>query len=295
MTEYLQEYWKYLLAALVLHAAIASLFFVTLLTQPVRVSPQLAIQATVVDARTLERIEQRPRVEEQQRREREEQVRLERERAEAEERERVAEERRQEQAAAQRAEEQAEKERQAELQRQAEIVEKQRQAEVQRKQQEAERARQAEAERQKRAAAEKERVAEIERRQREEAEKRRAAENARLQAERESDLQRQLAEEDALTQAQNAGLQNQYVALIEQRVYRNWNKPASARPGIECQVRVTQAQGGTVLSAEVTTCNGDAAVRQLIEAAVLRSSPLPPPPDPRLFQRNLLLIFKPAE
>jgi len=27
----------------------------------------------------------------------------------------------------------------------------------------------------------------------------------------------------------------------------------------------------------------------------MRSSPLPPPPDPRLFERNLVLIFRPAD
>jgi len=27
----------------------------------------------------------------------------------------------------------------------------------------------------------------------------------------------------------------------------------------------------------------------------MRASPLPPPPDPRLFERNLVLVFKPEE
>ena len=96
-------------------------------------------------------------------------------------------------------------------------------------------------------------------------------------------------------QAANSGLLNQYVALIEQRVIRNWNKPPSARAGIECEVKVTQAPGGTVLSVQVGKCNGDTAVRQSIEAAVYRASPLPPPPDSRLFSRVLLIIFKPNE
>jgi len=87
----------------------------------------------------------------------------------------------------------------------------------------------------------------------------------------------------------------QYAALIEQRVVRNWNKPATARAGIECDVKVAQAPGGTVLSVQIDKCNGDAAVRQSIEAAVYRSSPLPAPPDARLFQRMIVFVFKPVD
>ena len=37
----------------------------------------------------------------------------------------------------------------------------------------------------------------------------------------------------------------------------------------------------------------DPAVRESIEAAVYRASPLPPPPDPSLFDTNLRIEFKP--
>ena len=47
--------------------------------------------------------------------------------------------------------------------------------------------------------------------------------------------------------------------------------------------------GGEVTGAHVTQCNGDAAVRQSIENAVCRASPLPDPPDPALFQRNFTI------
>jgi colicin import membrane protein len=45
----------------------------------------------------------------------------------------------------------------------------------------------------------------------------------------------------------------------------------------------------------VLSCNGDETVRQSIEAAVYRASPLPPPPDPALFERNLEIRFKPND
>jgi colicin import membrane protein len=43
----------------------------------------------------------------------------------------------------------------------------------------------------------------------------------------------------------------------------------------------------------VGRCNGDEAVKQSLEAAVLRASPLPNPPDPALFERNLVINFEP--
>jgi colicin import membrane protein len=50
-----------------------------------------------------------------------------------------------------------------------------------------------------------------------------------------------------------------------------------------------------VVGVRVGECNGDDSVRASIEAAVLKASPLPEPPDPALFERNLRLEFKPDE
>jgi colicin import membrane protein len=127
------------------------------------------------------------------------------------------------------------------------------------------------------------------------AEKQKAEREAREQTQREAELKRQLADEEGMMQVQNSGLLNQYVALIQQHVIRHWTKPASARPGIQCEVKVTQSSGGVVLSVKVDKCNGDDAVRQSIETAVNKASPLPLPPDARLFQRVLLFVFNPKE
>jgi colicin import membrane protein len=67
----------------------------------------------------------------------------------------------------------------------------------------------------------------------------------------------------------------------------------SAQPGLNCEVRVTQVPGGTVTGVQVGRCNGDESVRQSIEAAVYKASPLPPPSDPALFERDLVVTFKP--
>ncbi len=122
-----------------------------------------------------------------------------------------------------------------------------------------------------------------------------AAQDQKLRAQRESELRRQLADEERVSALQSGPLQKSYIASIQNRITRAWLKPASARPGIVCRIEVTQIAGGEVTKVRVTDCNGDEAVRQSIENAVYRASPLPEPPDPALFQRNLTLVFKPNE
>jgi colicin import membrane protein len=288
MLEFFRQHWVYLVGALLLHVFFAAVFGLTMIQMSRQApQPQLAIQAVVVDPSMLTN-PSRDREREQER------LRQEREKAQAAEREKAREEqRRLEQQAVQEAEQRAERERQAERQRRVE-EEQRRQAEEQqlRIRQEEQRRREAEAEKQRLAEAERKRAEEIKRKQEEEAKKRRAAEEARAQAAREEELRRQLAAEEELMQARGSSAMSQYAALIKQHVERRWIKPPSTRPDLDCEVRVSQAPGGAVLSAQVTRCNGDSAVRQSIETAVMRSSPLPQPSDPRLFERTLLLQFK---
>ncbi len=78
------------------------------------------------------------------------------------------------------------------------------------------------------------------------------------------------------------------------RITRAWIRPPSAQPGITCIVLVSQVPGGEVTSVRVDSCSiNDAALRESVEAAVYRASPLPPPPNPALFERNLELTFAP--
>jgi len=296
MSDFLRLNWKYLLGAALLHVLFAGVFALTMISMSRNAPPPvLAIQAVMVDPSILNAAGSVKR--DQARKEAAERERLAEQQRQKEEQDRKQEQKQQQEQQAQReAEQRAEQERQVEQKQRQEQEQKRVQEEQQlRERQEAERKRAADVQRQQQAEAERQRVAEIERKQQEEAQKRKAAEDARLQSARENDLQKQLADEEGRSQAENAGLLNQYIAQIQQRVVRNWNRPPSARTGLECQVKVTQTPSGVVLTVQVTTCNGDAAVQQSIEAAVLRSSPLPPPPDPRLFERNLVFVFKPAD
>lgn len=291
--EFVRNNWRYLLGAALLHALFAGIFALTMLSLP-RDSPppQLAINAVLTVDPNL--AAQAARAE-----------KLARDRAKAEkdkaEREKAAEEQRQKEdqqkeVAQKEAEQRAEQERQVELQQKQEKEQQRLKEEQQvRAKQETERKQQAEVEKQRQAEAERKRVADIKRKQDEEAQKRKAADDARALAAREAELKNQMEEEEGRQRAENAGLLSQYAALIQQHIVRNWNRPPSARPGLECEVKVAQTPTGTVLSAQVTRCNGDAAVTASIEAAVLRASPLPLPPDPSLFERNLTLIFRPTE
>lgn len=293
MLEFLRQYWLYLLGALLLHALFAGIFGLTIVQMSRNVpTPQLAIEAVVVDEAMLANVRrdrERDRAREQQR------LRAEREKERAAQREQeLAEQRRLEEEAIQReAQARVERERQVEQQRRLQEEQRRRAEEEQlRARQEELRRREAEAEKQRRAEAERKRAEEIKRKQAEEARKRREAEEARAQAAREEELRRQLEAEEELMQARGGSAMSQYAALIKQHVERHWNRPPSTRPDLECEVRVNQAPGGMVVSAQVTRCNGDSAVRQSIEAAVMRASPLPQPSDSRLFERTLLLLFK---
>jgi len=110
---------------------------------------------------------------------------------------------------------------------------------------------------------------------------------------RESDLDKQLAAEEHRTGVEHAGLLQQYITEIQARIERAWNRPPTAKTGLRCTVLVSQVPGGTVTNVRIGECNGDSAVQQSITSAVYHASPLPPPPDPSLFERNLRLIFEP--
>ena len=110
----------------------------------------------------------------------------------------------------------------------------------------------------------------------------------------EAELRKSLEAEERASALQNSSAANNWHAAIVQRIQNAWKPPASAQPGVECIVLVSQVPGGVVTSASVQSCNvNDEAIRQSVVNAVLNASPLPEPPDPALFERNLKLIFAP--
>lgn len=126
--------------------------------------------------------------------------------------------------------------------------------------------------------------------------KRQREENERLRRQQEAlELQHEIDAEDERLQSIRSGAREAYIFAIQQRVQRSWVKPASAQPGLECDVRVQQLPGGEVVSVIILSCNGDEAVRRSIEAAVFKASPLPEPSNLNIFERNLMLVFRPEQ
>ena len=120
----------------------------------------------------------------------------------------------------------------------------------------------------------------------------RAKQDEQDRREREADLKRSLAAEQANVTRNGAALAT-WESMIAAQITRNWQRPPTAKAGIDCILNVTQVPGGEVTQVTITKCNGDAAVRESIERAVYRASPLPPPPDPSLFDRSLTISFRP--
>ena len=257
--------WISITLSVLLHAALlAALVYGWLLyRRPPRPAPTLAIEATAVDARALRGALAAPNPPAPPPLQPQPQEALGPPQPTPEELAQREQQRQQEQAAAEQkaAEEQAANE--AEAKREAEA-----RAQAERK------AREEEA--QKRAAQERQRKAELQE-----------------ESEREADLKRSLAAEEQANTARAGPELANWQSQIAAKITRAWLRPPTARPGIECMLYVTQVPGGEVTKVTIGECNGDQAVRESIEAAVYRASPLPPPPDPALFDRNLRINFKP--
>jgi len=183
------------------------------------------------------------------------------------------------------------REAEAEKQRLDALVEKERLEKI-RQQEEADRRQkeQEEAEKERRDEEDKERKRVEAEQKRQDDIRRQREENERLRREAEaSDRANEIAAEENRLAAVDAGELAVYMALIRQKIERNWSAPASAGAEMKCSVRVRQVPGGEVIGVTILTCNGDDAVKRSVEAAIYRSSPLPEPSDPNLFDRNILL------
>jgi len=110
-------------------------------------------------------------------------------------------------------------------------------------------------------------------------------------------LEEERREEEAKKQAARAArLQTQlqqYMMQIKQQVNNNWLRPVTTTAGQSCEVIVTQTMSGDVIDVRVQACTSDKAFQRSVERAVRKASPLPLPPDPELFDREIYFKFKP--
>jgi len=125
--------------------------------------------------------------------------------------------------------------------------------------------------------------------------KREAEERSRIaQAIREEETRRALEREQAERAAseRDEKLVEWAEALIA-HVAENFKIPPGAPPDFVCQVRMQLLPDGTVTDAKIVKSCGSALLDQSVEDAVYRSSPLPRPSDPAVFDRDLTINFKP--
>jgi colicin import membrane protein len=115
------------------------------------------------------------------------------------------------------------------------------------------------------------------------------------QAARESAEQaaREKAEQDAAVDA----MVNEYKAKIVAKIRRNIVKPPDVKDDARAEFRVTLLPDGSVLLTKLIKSSGNPAYDNNVERAILKSSPLPLPPDVALFKRFRVLIlnFRPVE
>ena len=118
---------------------------------------------------------------------------------------------------------------------------------------------------------------------------RRAEQQAALQK---AEQARQAAQAAAIGQ-----VVDEYQAKIQTKIRSNIVMPPDVAKDARAEFMVTLLPGGSVLNAERVKSSGNAAYDEAVERAILKSDPLPVPPDVTLFNRfrKLDLVFKPTE
>lgn len=262
------------IGAIAIHAVIAGLLL-QFGTEPAQsnVPSRPDVEAVRVQAADEELLEQRREAHRQALRE--EELRKQRER----EAKRKEVERKREEEARRKAEEKKAKAR-AEAKRKAKEEAKRKLAEKRKREEAARR----KAEEEKQRAAER---AEATRKAEEEARKLQEAEQ-RAEARRQEQAQRR--QREAARRARQADI---WRIAIKKKIERVWLRPPAAGNISPCEVVVEQDEKGVVLSAKVRGCRASQAWQDSLRNAVVKASPLPRPPIAELFDRHLVITFRP--
>ncbi len=89
-------------------------------------------------------------------------------------------------------------------------------------------------------------------------------------------------------------LLGRYVGQIDARIERAWRRPRTPVQGgdFSCRVKITQNATGAVQEIALEHCNGGPRWQLSLVQAIELASPLPAPPDPRVFTRVLRMNFR---
>jgi colicin import membrane protein len=86
-----------------------------------------------------------------------------------------------------------------------------------------------------------------------------------------------------------------YTNKIRVRIRSNITLPPSIQGNPEAVFEVNQLPTREILSVKLKRSSGNLALDEAIERAIRKSSPLPAPDDPSLFQRDLTIKYRPLE
>jgi len=113
------------------------------------------------------------------------------------------------------------------------------------------------------------------------------------QLKRQQQLKKQMeAEERAERARELKGVTLSYIANIQAVVKGNWRRPATLSKNAKCKVYVKQIPGGEIIHRKVSECTGGSGFKRSVETALAKTSHLPAPPDPRVFDRDIVFTFK---
>jgi colicin import membrane protein len=255
---------RHLIAALVLHALLFAILLGGLQCSRKPVKPPV-IRAVLLDPDRKE-VAQQKRREEQRRQEERRQAELEKKQQQEEERRRLVEEQKRQEAVA------LKKKQEDEARRQQELAEQKKAEEQARRKKEL-----------------------AEQKEREDQAKRELQEQARIEEEmRREAMRRDLEREQNARAATERELKTaQWIDTLSRHIAKNWVRPSSTVTDFECQVRVQQLPDGQVTFARIVKSCGNSPLDKSVEDAVFRSSPLPRPTDPSIFDRDLVITFIP--
>ena len=119
-------------------------------------------------------------------------------------------------------------------------------------------------------------------------------ESRQRQSTAEQNLLATLADKEQKAAANRRGLES-YAAKIRGKIRGNIVLPPAIQGNPEAIFMVNQLPGGEILDIRLKRSSGIPALDEAIERAIRKSSPLPKPDDPSLFQRTLEIKYRPFE
>jgi hypothetical protein len=91
-----------------------------------------------------------------------------------------------------------------------------------------------------------------------------------------------------------SALFGRYTGQINARVFRAWLRPRTPIGSLtfSCRARIEQDPVGNVKEVTLESCNGDTRWQLSVVRAIQSASPLPAPPDPKVFRREVTVALQ---